>query len=107
MLIAILDDYQRVALDMADWSRLGSDVELMLFDTHLSSVDEAAEALTEAEVLVCMRERMPIPRALIERLPNLRYIVFTGSHSQSIDFAAAAERGIPVSRTGARASPSA
>lgn len=105
--IAILDDYQRVALDMADWSVLGSDVELGLFDQHIAGIDQAAEALGEFEVLVMMRERMALPRALIERLPNLRYVVFTGSHSTVIDFAALAERGIEISRTGARASPSA
>jgi D-3-phosphoglycerate dehydrogenase len=105
--IAILDDYQHVALDMADWSALGSDVELGLFDQHLSGIDEAAEALADFEVLVCMRERMALPGALIARLPKLRFVVFTGSHSTVIDFAALAERGIPVARTGARASPSA
>ncbi len=105
--IAILDDYQHVALDMADWSKLGSDVELAFFDTHIADLDEAAEALADFEVLVFMRERMNFPRALIERLPKLRYVVFTGSHSTVIDFAALAERGIPASRTGARASPGA
>jgi phosphoglycerate dehydrogenase-like enzyme len=105
--VAILDDYQRVALEMADWSQLGSDVEIAAFDQHLAEVDAAAEALAEFDVLVMMRERMPLPRALIARLPKLGYVVFTGSHSSVIDFAALKERGIPVSRTGARASPSA
>jgi phosphoglycerate dehydrogenase-like enzyme len=105
--IAILDDYQRVALGMADWKKLGSDVELVAFDRNLANVDAAVAALADFDVLVAMRERMPMPRALIARLPRLRYVVFTGSHTQSIDLAALAERGIPVSRTDARASPSA
>jgi len=105
--IAILDDYQRVALQMADWNRLGPDVEIVPFHKHLADPGEAARALADFDVLVMMRERMPLPRSLIERLPRLRYVVFTGSHSQAIDFAALAERGIPASRTGARASPAA
>jgi len=105
--VAILDDYQQVALAMADWSRLGPDVEVVALPHHLGDVGTAASALAEFDVLVMMRERMPVPRALIERLPRLRYMVFTGSHNTVIDLAAAAERGIPISRTAMRASPSA
>jgi D-3-phosphoglycerate dehydrogenase len=97
--IALLDDYQRVALSLADWARLGPDTEVVAFDRHLAVPDEAAAALADFDVVCLMRERMLMPRALIERLPRLKLIVMTGSQSQSIDFAAAAERGIPVCRT--------
>jgi D-3-phosphoglycerate dehydrogenase len=105
--IAILDDYQRVALGMADWRRLGPDVEFVPFDRPLGVPDEAAAALADFDVLVMMRERMRIPRALIERLPRLKLMVMTGSQSQSIDFAAAADRGIPVCSTTGKPSRSA
>ena len=72
---------------------------MVAFDRHLAVPDEAAAALADFDVVCLMRERMPMPRALIERLPRLKLIVMTGSQSQSIDFAAAAERGIPVCRT--------
>jgi phosphoglycerate dehydrogenase-like enzyme len=105
--IAILDDYQRVALAMADWTRLGPDAEVVAFDHHLAVPDEAAAGLADFDVICLMRERMAVPRALIARLPRLKLIVMSGSQSQSIDFAAAAERGIPVCRTSTQLSHSA
>jgi D-3-phosphoglycerate dehydrogenase len=99
MRIAVLDDYQRVATTPGDWDRLGADVSIEVFDRNLASVEEAAAALAPHEVVCLMRERMPMPRALIERLPNLKLIVVTGARTRSIDFEAAAERGIPVCHT--------
>jgi D-3-phosphoglycerate dehydrogenase len=99
MRIAVLDDYQRVATTLGDWGRLGPDVSIDVFDRNLASVEEAAAALTPYEVVCLMRERMPMPRALIERLPNLKLIVVTGARTRSIDFESAAERGIPVCHT--------
>jgi len=92
---------------MADWARLGPDAEVVAFDRHLRVPDEAAAALAAFDVICLMRERMGVPRALIERLPRLKLIVMSGSQSQSIDFAAAAERGIPVCRTSTQLSNSA
>jgi D-3-phosphoglycerate dehydrogenase len=97
--IAILDDYQRVALTMADWSRLAAECELVVFDRNLESEDEAARALAGFDVICLLRERMPMPRALIERLPGLKLIVVTGAHNRTLDLAAAKERGIVVSHT--------
>jgi phosphoglycerate dehydrogenase-like enzyme len=99
MRIAVLDDYQRVAAKLGAWDRLGSDVEIEVFDRNLGSVDEAAAALAPYEVVCLMRERMPMPRALIDKLPNLKLIVVTGARTRSIDFEATAERGIPVCHT--------
>ena len=99
MRVAVLDDYQRVAAKLGAWDRLGSDVEIDVFDRNLGNVEEAAAALAPYEVVCLMRERMPMPRALIERLPNLKLIVVTGARTRSIDFDAAAERGIPVCHT--------
>ncbi len=104
--IAILDDYQSVARGMADWSRIGPDVEIVSFDYHLSE-DEAPVELLSFDVLCIMRERMAVSRRLIEALPRLKLIAVTGSHTQVIDVEAAQERGIPVTLTAPRASNSA
>ena len=97
--IAILDDYQHVAMTMADWSALLPDCELVVFDRNLATEDEAARALADFDVLCLLRERMPMPRTLIERLPALKLIVVTGAHNRTLDLAAAKERGITVSHT--------
>ena len=82
--VAILDDYQNVALSLVDWRRLGDDVEAASFSRHIADIDEAARVLADFDVLVLMRERMDVPGALLERLPRLKYIVVTGSHTRSV-----------------------
>ena len=104
--IAILDDYQSVARDMTDWSRIGPDAQIVSFNRHLGEA-EAADALADFDVLCIMRERMALPRSLIQALPRLKLIAVTGSHTQVIDKEAAQERGIPVTLTSPRASYSA
>ncbi len=99
MRIAVLDDYQRVALRLADWSRLGPDAKVDVFDRNLATDEEAAATLQPYDVICLMRERMPMPRALIERLPNLKLIIVTGARTNTIDFDATAARGITVCHT--------
>jgi D-3-phosphoglycerate dehydrogenase len=99
MRIAVLDDYQRVALNLADWNRLGPDAKVDVFDRNLATVEGAASALKPYEVICLMRERMPMPRALIEQLPNLKLIIVTGARTHTIDFEAATARGITVCHT--------
>ena len=102
MRVAVLDDYNRVALTLADWSAVLATCSVDVFDRPLAVPDEAAAALQDFDILCTLRERMPIPRSLIERLPRLKYIVVTGKRYDTIDVAAAAERGIPVSNTAIR-----
>lgn len=97
MKLAILDDYQRVALKSADWERLKAEVRV--FHEAFASQDEAAEKLAPFDVLCLMRERTPFPRALVERLPNLKFVSLTGLRAASMDAKALGERGIPVSNT--------
>lgn len=97
--IAVLDDYLDVARGYADWASLGSDVELTVFRRNLATVDEAAAALKDFDVLSLMRERMPLSAALIERLPNLKLVITTGGRNRSIDVAACNARGIIVCGT--------
>jgi D-3-phosphoglycerate dehydrogenase len=98
MKLAILDDYQQVALQSADWRRL-KNIEITVFDKAFSSPDEAAAKLKPFDILCLMRERTAFPRALVERLPNLKFISLTGLRAGSMDSGALGERGIPVSNT--------
>jgi len=97
--VAVLDDYQGVALASADWASLGSDVAVQEFSDHLADRDRLAERLAGFTVVVAMRERTPFPRDLLARLPDLRLLVTTGMKNASIDVPAAAELGITVCGT--------
>jgi phosphoglycerate dehydrogenase-like enzyme len=98
--IAILDDYQNVSLEMADWSPLAGRAEITVFNDHLSNLDEVVERLLPFDVVCVMRERTPLPRSVIERLSRLKLIASTGPRNAAIDVEAAAERGIVVAHTG-------
>jgi len=97
--LAILDDYQHVALRMADWKSLSAGTDVVVFADHLSDEVALASRLADFEMVIAMRERTPFPRALLERLPRLRLLVTTGMRNASIDVAAAVERGIVVCGT--------
>jgi phosphoglycerate dehydrogenase-like enzyme len=96
--VAILDDYAGVALDLADWSPVQIRSEVTVFDRHLSE-EEAADALRPFDVICTMRERMALPRTLIERLPNLKLITIVGRSLPNLDMAAATERGVLVAHS--------
>src|SRR6266542_6652688 len=98
--IAILDDYQNVALQMADWAPLSGRALITVFNDHVSEVDELVERLLPFDVVCVMRERTPLPRAVIERLPQLKLIASTGPGNAAIDVHAAADRDIVVMHTG-------
>jgi phosphoglycerate dehydrogenase-like enzyme len=98
--IAVLDDYQNVALEMADWSPLAGRAAITFFNDHLSDLDGVVDRLLPFDVVCVMRERTPLPRSVIERLPRLKLIASTGPRNASIDMEAAAERGIMVAHTG-------
>jgi phosphoglycerate dehydrogenase-like enzyme len=96
--IAILDDYAKVALQLADWSALDGKAEITVFEQHLTE-DEAAVALKPFDVLCTVRERMSLPRNLFERLPNLKLITIVGLDLPNLDMAAATEHGVIVSHS--------
>lgn len=102
MKIAVLDDYQHVALRMADWTAIQARCTVDVFDTNLAVPDEAARVLAPYDIVCLLRERMPVPRALIERLPNLKLIVVTGNQNRTLDIGAATQRGIVVTTTNTR-----
>ena len=99
MKIAVLDDYQGIAKDMADWSRLPKDSEVSFFQDHVSNEDELVARLKEFQVVMGMRERTPFPRSVLERLPELQLLVTTGARNAVFDEAAATELGITICGT--------
>jgi phosphoglycerate dehydrogenase-like enzyme len=101
--VAVLDDYQGVMREVADWSRLGQDFELTVFEDHLVDEDAVAARLADFAVVVMNRERTPFGRSLLEKLPKLELLVTNGMRNNSIDLAAAAEHGITVCGTRGRA----
>ncbi len=96
--VAILDDYAGLALGLADWSPVQIRSEVTVFDRHLSEA-EAADALRPFDVICTVRERMALPRTLIERLPNLKLITIIGKSLPNLDMAAASERGVLVAHS--------
>jgi phosphoglycerate dehydrogenase-like enzyme len=104
---AILDDYQNVALKLADWSAITPDLDVKVFTTPFADQQRVIEALRDAEIVCLMRERTPFPRAVIEALPKLKLIVTTGMRNAAIDVAAAQERGVAVCGTGTAHHPTA
>jgi phosphoglycerate dehydrogenase-like enzyme len=103
--IAVLDDYQNAALESADWSVLRDRADIAVFQDHLADPDAVIELLLPFDVICVMRERTPLPRKVIERLPNLKLIASTGSINASIDVAAAGDHGITIAHTGYRSDP--
>ncbi len=97
--IAILDDYQGVALSTADWGSLGPGVRVQAFRDHLADERLLVNRLRPFEVIVAMRERTPFPAPLFEQLPQLRLLVTTGMRNASIDLAGATRLGITVCGT--------
>ena len=98
--IAILDDYQNVALKFADWSPLQGRSKITVFNDHVSDPVALVERLKPFEVISVMRERTPLPRSIIEQLPNLKLIASNAPRNASIDLAAAKGYGITVCGTG-------
>src|SRR5882724_4863981 len=104
---AILDDYQNVALNAADWSKVAGDLDIKVFNVHIDGQDKVIKALQGFEIVCAMRERTAFPRAVIEKLPALKLLITTGLRNASIDVAAANERGVVVCGTPAVGSPTA
>ena len=98
--VAVLDDYQQVALASADWSPLAGRAEVTVFTSHLADPAALAVRLAPFEVVVAMRERTPFPAAVLAQLPALKLLVTTGMANAAIDLAGARDRGVLVCGTG-------
>ncbi|ETX07336.1 D-2-hydroxyacid dehydrogenase family protein [Candidatus Entotheonella palauensis] len=97
--VALLDDYQDAALQMADWQSLPADVEVQVFRDHLSDEDALVERLKDINIIMAMRERTPFQRSLLQRLPNLKLLITAGMRNASIDLQAASDCGVMVCGT--------
>ena len=98
--VAVLDDYQGVTREYADWSLLDDRIELVSFRDHLANHDAVVERLQDFDIVVTMRERTPFPATVLAQLPRLELIVTTGPFNAVIDMHAAAAQGITVCGTG-------
>jgi D-3-phosphoglycerate dehydrogenase len=107
MRCAVLDDYQNVALTMADWSKVTGDVEVTVFNEVLGDTDAVAKALQGFQIVCLMRERTLFPRALFEKLPDLKLLVTSGARNAAIDIAAAKDHGVTVCGTDGAKHPTA
>jgi phosphoglycerate dehydrogenase-like enzyme len=105
--LAILDDYQGVALRLGPFDQLPAELQVTVFRDTLSDLDALVERLLPFDAILIMRERTPFPRRLIERLPGLRLLITTGPRNRSIDVAACAERGITCCGTPGHGDPTA
>jgi len=95
----ILDDYQNVALSLADWASLAPEVMTTALHQHYADQDALVAQIAEADILVVMRERTSLTAELIGRLPKLKLVVTSGMRNASIDLHACAERYIAVCGT--------
>ncbi len=103
--IAVLDDYQRVALSLADWPALASRASITVFHDHLPNADDVVQRLMPFHVVCVMRERTPLTGEILRRLPNLKLIASTAFRNASIDIDAAESLGIAVVHTGYMSTP--
>ena len=94
--IAVLDDYQNVAFESADWSMLRDRADITVFQDHVDDADGVVTRLLPFDIVCVMRERTPLPRSIIERLPNLKLISSTGPVNAAIDVAAVAKLDVAI-----------
>ncbi|MCP9957595.1 MULTISPECIES: D-2-hydroxyacid dehydrogenase family protein [Streptomyces] len=102
---AVLDDFQDVATTMADWSPVQDRVEVTAFTRHFATEDELAAALADFDMVVTLRERVPFPASLLDRLPRLKLLVASGMRNSVIDHAAAERNGVTVCGTESSPTP--
>ncbi|MFE4750218.1 D-2-hydroxyacid dehydrogenase family protein [Streptomyces mirabilis] len=102
---AVLDDFQNVASTCADWSTLSDRVEVVSFAEHFATEDELASALADFDFVVTLRERVPFPDSLLNRLPRLKLLIASGMRNSVIDYAAAKAGGVTVCGTQSSSTP--
>jgi phosphoglycerate dehydrogenase-like enzyme len=105
MKVAILDDYQNVALKLADWSAVRRRAEISVFNDHVADTAAVVERLRPFDVVCVMRERTWLTREILQQLPQLKLIASTGPRNASIDTQTANDLGIAVTATGYDSTP--
>ncbi|MHC3470347.1 D-2-hydroxyacid dehydrogenase family protein [Streptomyces sp. 7R007] len=102
---AVLDDYQQVATEVADWSPVTDEVEVVGFAEHFATEDDLAAALAGFDIVVTLRERVPFGAGLLARLPRLKLLVASGMRNSVIDYVAAEAHGVTVCGTASASTP--
>ena len=97
--IAVCDDWEQAALDCADWTELQQLAQVHFFNTSFESEAAAAQALKDFDAICLMRERMAFPKSLIDQLPRLKRLIFSGQRNLVVDIEHATKKGIEVSGT--------
>ncbi|MGV9761233.1 D-2-hydroxyacid dehydrogenase family protein [Streptomyces tricolor] len=102
---AVLDDFQGVATESADWSVIAEQVEVVALREHLDGEEALAAALADYDIVVTLRERVPFPGSLIARLSRLKLLIASGMRNSVIDYAAAQAHGVTVCGTASSSTP--
>ncbi|WP_411104311.1 D-2-hydroxyacid dehydrogenase family protein [Streptomyces sp. cmx-4-9] len=105
MRCALIDDFQGAAATAADWSALAGRVEVVSFAEHTDDEDELVARLAGFDIVVTLRERVPFPASLLDRLPRLRLLIASGMRNSVIDYAAAERNGVTVCGTASSSTP--
>src|SRR5258706_7082681 len=101
MRLSILDDYQGVALDMADWSAVKDrGIEIAVERHPFADAEDVVRSLADSEIVCAMRERTAFPKSIVDRLPKLKLLITTGMRNASFDMAALKDRRVTVCGTG-------
>jgi phosphoglycerate dehydrogenase-like enzyme len=100
MRLAIINDYQKLAKDSADWKSLPRDIEIDITHERTPGGAEGARLLAPYDIIVTAREETRFDRALVEKLPKLKLLVTHGRRNAALDMKALAERGVTVCGTG-------
>ena len=105
MRCAVLDDFQNAALHSADWSPVEDRLDVVAFNEHITDEDDLAARLADFDIVVTLRERVPFPDTLLDRLPRLKLLVASGMRNSVIDYAAAERNGVTVCGTASSPAP--
>ena len=105
--VAVLDDYQNVTHHFANWGKLSEKIELKVFNEYIGDYPLLSDKLFDYDVLCLMRERTPLPRALINKLPNLKLVITSGMWNASVDSQTLKDKDIIYCGTETRIHPTA
>lgn len=97
--VAVTGDFERLAMQAVPWNTLGTDAEIVTFTEPFASAQTAVEALRDFDAVTLMHERIPLTREIVEQLPRLKIIVFSGKKNETLDDSAAAARGVIVCKS--------
>ena len=92
--VAILDDYQNVTHQFANWEKLSEKIQLKIFNEYIGDDPNLSEKLSDYDILCLMRERTPLPGTLINKLPNLKLVITSGMWNASVDSKTLKEKNI-------------